>query len=212
MVLLQRVALAMGLLGILGVTGVLARARGEDPAAPGAVPSAEVEQAFDVLRRAIGQRLLPPTTAPAAAADGAGKAIYTDDEVLSLLRRVDPQAHIERPGRLWFQLHAQNILVGNEGKAGLQFIHILQGFPGQVEVANRWNVTKRFTSCSIDEDGDWWFEMDVPLWGGVTSHYLTECIDLYQSSLAAYLEELRALLPADAGGADDVPEGPPDNR
>jgi hypothetical protein len=206
----RRLAVALFLLALAALAGHLGAARGEDPPAPAAVPSAEVERAFDVLRRAIGQQVLPAAPVAAPAAGGPLRTTFSDEELLVLLRKLDPGARIERPARLWFTVHGQNILVSNQGAAGLQIIHILQGFPGQVEFANRWNVNRRFTSCSIDQDGDWWLELDVPLWGGVSAFYIEECLDLFQSSLSAYLEELRAIMPP----AAPEPEVPPvpDNR
>lgn len=190
--------LAAALVGRLGG----AHADGEDDVR---VPDAEVERAFDVIRRAVGLR--PAAAEPTPV--GAPRTRFADDELLTLLKAFDQKASIDRPGRLLLTLHGQNILVGNEGDSGVRLVHIFQGLTRNDVFCNQWNQQRRFASLSVDDDGDWWLEQDIPLWGGVTTNYVKECVDLFQELLAIYLEAVRAGLPpagdggASDGGADD---------
>ncbi|MCA9314558.1 MAG: YbjN domain-containing protein [Planctomycetes bacterium] len=182
--------LTAGLLAAGAFAGVLggARADGEDDAR---VPDTEVERAFETIRRAVGLRPAEAEPTPA----GAPRTRLADEELLTVLKGYDPKASVDRPGRLMCTLHEQTILVGNEGEAGIRLVHILQGIKPNPTFQNGWNNQRRFASVSVDEDGDWWFEQDIPLWGGVTTTYVSECIDLFQELLAIYLEEVSALLP-----------------
>ncbi|MGE0193485.1 MAG: YbjN domain-containing protein [Planctomycetota bacterium] len=180
---------AGGLAGWLGGVGA-------DDEKDARVPDADVEHAFDVIRRAVGLR---PTEAEPTPT-GAPRTRLADEELLTLLKAFDPQASVDRPGRLLCTLHEQTVLVGNEGESGIRLVHILQGIPPNPAFQNGWNNQRRFGSVSVDDDGDWWFEQDIPLWGGVTTNYISECIDLFQELLAIYLEDVRALLPADPKG------------
>lgn len=186
--------LAAALLTAGGLAGWLggARADGEQDAR---VPDTEVERAFETIRRAVGLRPADAEPTPA----GAPRTRLADEELLTLLKGFDPKASIDRPGRLVCTLHEQTIYVGNEGETGIRLVHILQGVKPNPTFQNGWNNQRRFASLSVDEDGDWWFEQDVPLWGGVTTTYVSECIDLFQELLAIYLDELRALLPPTDG-------------
>ena len=182
--------LAAALLAAGGLVGWLGGARAEDEG-DARVPDTEVERAFDTIRRAVGLRAAEAEPTPA----GAPRTRLADEELLTLLKGFDPKASVDRPGRLMCTLHEQTIFVGNDGEAGIRLVHILQGIKPNPTFQNSWNNQRRFASVSVDEDGDWWFEQDIPLWGGVTTTYVRECIDLFQELLPLYLEGVSAQLP-----------------
>lgn len=55
-----------------------------------------------------------------------------------------------------------------------------------LETVNKWNATKRYTRAYLDNDGDPTLEMDIDLEHKVSSAYLAEAFDTWDTSVFAF--------------------------
>lgn len=118
-------------------------------------------------------------------------------------------------GGLAFDIYPVNRLAGDAGFADIVFAAALQTQENlPLEVANRWNATRRFGRLSLTQAGAAVFlvlNMDVLVAGGVTAVQLRSQIEVWDAlaqDLVAFLrDELRRL--AAANGIDASAQGGP---
>ena len=62
--------------------------------------------------------------------------------------------------------------------------------PIDIARIKEWNLTKRFGSAGIDDEGDPKFEMNVNVDGGVTANGLREWFDWWERGLGEFLQHI----------------------
>ncbi|MCD4690889.1 YbjN domain-containing protein [bacterium] len=82
------------------------------------------------------------------------------------------------------------ILVGSYNNTSLQMNFAVSGTEADLDMVNNWNRTKRYSTASIDGDGDPVLESDLDLAGGVTMARVQDFILTYYMLLEAFLDEL----------------------
>jgi hypothetical protein len=82
------------------------------------------------------------------------------------------------------------ILVGSYENTSMQMNFAVSGTDANLRMVNEWNRAKRYSTASIDDDGDPVLESDLDLAGGVTKARVEDFFLTYYMLLEAFLEEL----------------------
>lgn len=82
------------------------------------------------------------------------------------------------------------ILVGSYENTSLQMNFAVSGTDANMRMMNDWNRSKRYSTASIDDDGDPVLESDLDLAGGVTKARIEDFFLTYYMLLEAFLEEI----------------------
>jgi len=82
------------------------------------------------------------------------------------------------------------ILIGSYENTSMQMNFAVSGTDANLRMVNDWNRTKRYSTASIDDDGDPVLESDLDLAGGVTKARIEDYFLTYYLLLEAFLEEL----------------------
>ena len=80
------------------------------------------------------------------------------------------------------------ILIGSYENTSLQMNFAVSGTDANLRMMNEWNRTKRYSTASIDDDGDPVLESDLDLAGGVTRERVEDYLLTYYMLLEAFLE------------------------
>ncbi len=80
------------------------------------------------------------------------------------------------------------ILIGSYENNSLQMNFAVSGTDANLRMMNEWNRTKRYSTASIDDDGDPVLESDLDLAGGVTRERVEDYLLTYYMLLEAFLE------------------------
>lgn len=75
------------------------------------------------------------------------------------------------------------------GSLGLSISFDLET-PFDIARINEWNLTKRFASAALDDEGDPKLEMSVNVVGGVTAKGLREWFDWWETGLGEFLQHI----------------------
>ena len=82
------------------------------------------------------------------------------------------------------------ILIGSYENTSLQMNFAVSGTDANLRMMNEWNRTKRYSTASIDDDGDPVLESDLDLAGGVTRARIEDFLLTYYMLLEAFLDEI----------------------
>ncbi len=80
------------------------------------------------------------------------------------------------------------VLIGSYENTSLQMNFAVSGTEANLRMMNEWNRSKRYSTASIDDDGDPVLESDLDLAGGVTRARVEDFILTYYMLLEAFLE------------------------
>jgi len=80
------------------------------------------------------------------------------------------------------------ILIGSYENNSLQMNFAVSGTDANLRMMNEWNRTKRYSTASIDDDGDPVLESDLDLAGGVTRERVEDYLLTYYMLLEAFLD------------------------
>ncbi len=80
------------------------------------------------------------------------------------------------------------VLIGSYENTSLQMNFAVSGTDANLRMMNEWNRTKRYSTASIDDDGDPVLESDLDLAGGVTRERVEDYLLTYYMLLEAFLE------------------------
>jgi len=80
------------------------------------------------------------------------------------------------------------ILIGSYENNSLQMNFAVSGTDANMRMMNEWNRTKRYSTASIDDDGDPVLESDLDLAGGVTRERVEDFLLTYYMLLEAFLD------------------------
>ena len=165
------------------------------------VPAAEVEEAFDTLRRAIGERagregaLSGAAEAPqstGAVSQPALATTFSDKQLEGLLQSTRKDVRILEAGLLQYRDDRGDlVIVRNHRESGVQYRYATTGGKWSVESMNTWNQEKRLTKAYLDADRDPTLEMDVVLAGGITLDSIRETLALFDYSVTAFRDHLK---------------------
>ncbi len=82
------------------------------------------------------------------------------------------------------------ILIGSYENNSLQMNFAVSGTDANLRMMNEWNRTKRYSTASIDDDGDPVLESDLDLAGGVTRARVEDFLLTYYMLLEAFLDTI----------------------
>ncbi len=82
------------------------------------------------------------------------------------------------------------ILIGSYENTSMQMNFAVSGTDATLRTVNDWNRAKRYSTASIDDDGDPVLESDLDFAGGVTMARVEDYFLTYYMLLEAFLEEL----------------------
>ena len=166
-----------------GVAAGAAKAGGTFEVPPPAeVSDEEVSKALAVLRAALDERR-------------PGLHLYTSldqAQVLQLAQVMDPGAVVSSGDPRDVELHfgQQIVLLRADPRGSLRIRHSMKGEGISPELANAWNYDMRFATCSVDPDGNFHFQRDVLLIGGVSPENLLEELRLFRSQFIEYAKRI----------------------
>lgn len=166
------------------------------------VPADEVEQAFDTLRRAVGERAGREGALTGGAEDApkskgavsqpALATQFSDMQLEGLLQSKREDVRILEAGLLQYRdAKSELVLVRNHRESGVQFRYARTGGKWTLEAMNRWNQEKRLTKAYLDQDLDPTLEMDVVVAGGLTLDTIREALELFDYSVTAFRDHLK---------------------
>ncbi|MBK8978439.1 MAG: YbjN domain-containing protein [Planctomycetes bacterium] len=174
---------------LLGLGGFdVSRAAPQDPPRPS---QAEIDRAFDVLRRAT-------VAVPAAAgnplgmnrpsAGGAAGKRWTADDIVKFVQREGlGEARVEGQNLVITASGYQMLILIDETDADLMaYFGIIGSRKNDLTVPNDWNRDHKFSRAYVDSDGDYCLESDLLCSDGITEPRLREFLGLFLAQAQAY--------------------------